>query len=90
MLLCKNVKYLTCEGRPIRDGVPWREWTRIEIISFGSERSEHSKENRLSFLTSPAEHNLLSPRSLQRRKKIALSLLDQFAGAFPEINYEVL
>jgi hypothetical protein len=44
----------------------------------------------MNFLTSPIEHNLLSPRSLQRRKKISLSLLDQFAGAFPEINHEVL
>jgi Zn-dependent protease with chaperone function len=44
----------------------------------------------LSFLNSPIEQNLLSQRSRQRRKKIALSLLDRFGEAFPEINYELL
>jgi len=42
------------------------------------------------FLVSPVEQNLLSKRSLRRRKKIAQGLLDRFAQAFPEISYEIL
>jgi len=44
----------------------------------------------MSFLNLPVERNQLSQRTRQRRKKIALSLLDQFGQAFPEITYELL
>jgi hypothetical protein len=43
----------------------------------------------MSFLSGSVERNLLSQRSLQRRKRIALDLLRQFGEAFPEITYEL-
>lgn len=43
----------------------------------------------MSFLSGPAEQNLLSQRSLRRRRKITLGLLHQFGEAFPEITYEL-
>jgi hypothetical protein len=44
----------------------------------------------MTFLNSPIERNLPGRRSLQRRKKMVQGLLDRFAKAFPEINYELL
>jgi hypothetical protein len=44
----------------------------------------------MSFLNPLIEQNLLSQRSLQRRKNLAHRLLDQFGQAFPEITYELL
>jgi hypothetical protein len=44
----------------------------------------------MSFLGGPVERNLLSERSLRRRRKIALNLLDRFSKVFPEITYELL
>jgi hypothetical protein len=43
----------------------------------------------MSFLSGSVEQNLLSRRSLQRRKRITLNLLRQFGEAFPEITYEL-
>jgi hypothetical protein len=43
----------------------------------------------MSFLNWPVEQKQLSQRARQRRKNIALRLLDQFSGAFPEITYEL-
>jgi hypothetical protein len=45
--------------------------------------------NRMSFLNSLVERNLLSQRSLRRRKQTAVCLLDRFGEAFPEITYEL-
>jgi hypothetical protein len=43
----------------------------------------------MSFLNGPVERNLLIERSLRRKRKIALNLLDRFGKAFPEITYEL-
>jgi hypothetical protein len=43
----------------------------------------------MSFLNSPVEQTQLSQRVRLRRKALALSLLDQFGRAFPEITYEL-
>ena len=43
----------------------------------------------MNFLNSLVERNLLSQRSLRRRKQTAVCLLDRFGKAFPEITYEL-
>jgi hypothetical protein len=43
----------------------------------------------MSFLNWPVEQDQLSQRSHQRRKSIAIRLLDQFREVFPEITYEL-
>ncbi|MBR1267727.1 hypothetical protein JQ629_09440 [Bradyrhizobium sp. AUGA SZCCT0222] len=43
----------------------------------------------MSFLNWPVEQNELSQRARQRRQALALTLLNQFAQAFPEITYEL-
>ena len=46
--------------------------------------------SQMSFLGWPTEENLPSrPRQL-RRRSVALALLDEFGGVFPEINYDLL
>jgi hypothetical protein len=44
----------------------------------------------MSFLNWPVEQTQLSPGSRRRRKRVALSVLDLFGKAFPEITYELL
>jgi hypothetical protein len=44
----------------------------------------------MTFLNGPVEQKFLSQRSLRRRRKIALNLLDRFGKVFPEIAYELL
>ena len=44
----------------------------------------------MSFLNWPVEQSNLSQRSQQRRKRVALRLLDQFGRAFPEITYQLV
>ena len=43
----------------------------------------------MSFLNWPVEQSQLSQLARQRRKRVVLSLLDQFGEAFPEITYEL-
>lgn len=43
----------------------------------------------MSFLNSPVEQEQLGQRARQRRRALALRLLDQFGQAFPEITYEL-
>jgi hypothetical protein len=44
----------------------------------------------MSFLNWPVEEVDLSQRTRQRRKRVALGLMDQFGKAFPEITYQLI
>jgi hypothetical protein len=44
----------------------------------------------MSFLNWPVEQIDLSQRARQRRRSVALRLLDQFGKAFPEITYQLV
>jgi hypothetical protein len=46
-------------------------------------------DSRMSFLDWPVEQGSLSKRAQQRRKAVALRLIDRFAGTFSEIDYDL-